>query len=241
MRGCEKIAVSIGFSMVVVAAAACGVSPAPGTGTSPARALNISGPALYALATNPARWSPPFQAERACTGGLGCLLGTKKIKVDIYAEINAKDVGPNPSNPAGTLMGKLVNHGDATEAEYGLPRGPYQYLLYVFPATGPDGRWVIEQVENAPPHNHVTIKEGKFHGCGHDRTWPRSFARFLTCADGPPDTTASVRGSGHTLPTVRTAGFRSLPVFPAINLLALNHRDPAWYTCTSGCCVADSY
>ncbi|MCR4342066.1 MAG: hypothetical protein NUW01_19490 [Gemmatimonadaceae bacterium] len=202
--------------------------------------MSIQGDSLHRLASNAAVWSEPRAFERDCAGAARCNwpVFRKRIRVQIYADTGARNVGPNPTVAGGALVGKLENMGNATEAMYGLENGPYDYLLYVFPVTGSaNGRWVIERVDKSPPYAHVTVSEGIQVGCNHPTAWNSSFGEFRSCADGPPpNPPASARMGANTQSGIRTAGFNLFAGFIALQMLA---EDPAWVTCTSGCCVSD--
>lgn len=238
----RRPALFVGSSALIALGTACGgTAPPSGGGTGPVSALTIPGDSLHSLASNAAVWSAPRSAERDCTGAARCNwpIFRKRVRVNIYADTGARNVAPNPSSPGGTLIGKLENTGNATESMYGLENGPYDFLLYVFPVAGSaNGRWVIERVDKAPPYNHQTVRQGIQVGCNHPTSWQASFAEFRSCADGPPAPPA-MRTGAQASPGVRTAGFNPLSIFKAIQLRGLTGEDPAWFTCTSGCCVAD--
>lgn len=229
-------------ALLALGVAGCSqATPPTGGGGGPARSLNIPGDSLHRLASNSALWSEPRASERACTGAARCgwPIFRKRVRVQVYADTGARNVAPNPADSGGTLVGKLDNLGDAREAMYGLENGPYDFLLYVFPATGTaNGRWVIERVGKALPYNHVTVAEGTQVGCNHPTNWNSSFGEFRSCADGPPpNPPASARSGALPQSGIRTAGFN---LFAGFIALQARSTDPIWLTCTSGCCVSDA-
>lgn len=228
--------------VTALAAAACGPAAPPPGGTGPAPAIGIPGDSLHRLANNSALWSAPRTFERKCTGSARCgwPVFRKKVKVDIAAEVGARNVGPNP--PSMTLIGKLENRGDATEAMYGLENGPYDYLVFVYPVSGSaNGRWVIQQVGKAPPYPSRPVSHGIQVGCNHPRSWNSSFGEFRSCDDGPPPNppASAMRGSSGAGSAVRMAGFNPFAFLKLVQGSMMGELDPAWFTCTSGCCVAD--
>lgn len=229
-------------ALATISVAACGPAGSPGPGPGPVRALSIAGDSLHRLANNAALWSEPRAFERDCVDGFRCNwpFFRKRVRVQVYAETGARYVSPNPTDPAGTLVGKLENEGNATEAMYGLKNGPYDYLLYVFPgaAGSANGRWVIERVDRSPPYAHTSVSEGSQVGCDHPTPWNSSFGEFRSCDDGPPpNPPARARTGARTPSGIQTAGFN---LFASFIALQVHEGDPVWVTCTSGCCVSDA-
>lgn len=224
-------------ALAILGQLGCSPTSSPGGAGGPVRALSIAGDSLHKLAANPAVWSAPRSFQRKCVGAFGCGF-LKRVTVQVYADTGARNVGPNPSTGP-TLVGKLENTGNATEAMYGLQNGPYDFLLYVLPGSGgANGRWVIERVGKAPPYAHVTVSEGIQAGCNHPTPWNSSFGEFRSCADGPPpNPPRSARMGVNTPSGIRTAGFN---LFASFIALQAGGQDPIWLTCTSGCCVSDA-
>lgn len=225
-------------ALFMSALGACTPVPTPPpTGGSPP-SLGISGDSLHTLATNMHRWVGPQIAERDCINAFRCgwPIFRKRTEVEVWAEENAKTVPPNPSRA--TLVGKFENRGGVTEAMYGLVPGPYDYLMWVLPGSGAHGRWTVVQVDRRTGHRVQVVSEGEFQGCNHPRQWEMSFARFRTCGDGPPDPPLTSRTMGRNPAGLQQAGF-NLFSFLAFLQSGLD-EDPSWYTCTSGCCVANA-
>lgn len=248
MRVCARnVARSIALVVMTSVAASCGGYTPPGGGTGPVGALTISGDSLHNLAANPALWPVRQSAERRCTGGISCMLGLSKVKVDIYADTGARHTSANPTAPGLTLVGKFENTGKSTEGRYNLTHGAYDFLLFVSPASGRrEGEWVIERVSKAPiagEYAHATVSRGRYRGCDHPTTtYSKSFGTFRTCAMGPPDPPPGVSRTGALTPAgIRHAGMGlGLSYLTnAISLLLSIETDPAWFTCRAGCCVAD--
>ncbi|MGI9139580.1 MAG: hypothetical protein ACR2GJ_00525 [Gemmatimonadaceae bacterium] len=238
-------AVSLVFT-ALLALAACGPSSAGGgsgivlgPGTGP-HTLTIPGDSLDKLARNPLVWSAGDTARRRCSGGLSCFFSGGKVRVVLSADTGARNRAPSVG--AGTvLIGKLENLGRAADNMYGLKPGPFNYLVFVVPGgTADTGRFVVVQVNKNPPYSQQIVSNGPFAGCKHNSTWTKSFGVFRSCADGPPaEPVASLRsrGAGMQHPTgIRTAGMTN--VFGWLAVLQGGVEDPAWYTCTSGCCTA---
>ncbi len=227
----------------LLALAACGPAPA-GTGSGIALGpgpytLAIPGDSLDKLARNPLIWSVGDTASRRCSGGLSCFFSGGKVRVVLSADTGARNTGPSVGSGM-TLIGKLENLGRAADAMYGLQPGPYNYLMYVVPGgTADTGRFVVVQVNKNPPYASRIVSNGPFAGCKHNTSWTQSFARFLSCADGPPPEPGAVRRSsdarGSQPRGIRTAGVASFTNWLAIFLAA--GEDPTWFTCTSGCCT----
>lgn len=227
-------------------AAACSGGAPPSTGTGPARASGIPADSLHKLAVNAALWPVRRSAERACEGSLLCYLPFgRKVGVDIYADTGARNTSANPSGTGPILVGKFENRGRSTERRYNLTNGPYDFLLFVFPApSGDEGTWIVERVSKAPTggsYARHTVSEGRYSGCGHPTTrYSQSFGEFRTCAMGPPAPPPGVTRTGaHATAEVKHAGFGISSFFNAITLLLSASGDPAWFTCRVGCCVAD--
>ena len=229
-------------ALCIVLAAACGpVAPNTvflGHGTGPA-SLGISGDSLNELATDASRWSPPSQADRLCAGP-GCPAGGK-VRVLLFAANDAKDRGPS-TGTGNVLIGKMINTGSARTRMYGLEPGPYHYLVYVVPGgTADTGRFIIEQVENSPPHAHRTVAHGLQIGCNHaGPPWTHSFALFRSCAAGRPTAPATLRAPGSRSERETGRGLKMAGMLGFLNLLQTSptKEDPSWYTCTSGCCTS---
>lgn len=224
----------------LLALAACGPSAGTGSGIvlgagSGPHALAMSGASLDSLARNPLIWSAGDTALRRCSGGLSCFFAGGKVRVVISADTGARR--RNPSVGSGqVLIGKLENLGGAQDNMYGLKPGPFHYLVFIVPGgTADTGRFIVEQVNKNSPYAHQTVANGPFIGCKHNKTWTKSFGRFLSCSDGPPNERAAsrVQPSG-----IRTAGIAN--IFGWLDALHMGMEDPAWYTCTSGCCTAGS-
>ena len=235
----RRIAESGLAALLVSAAVGCsGVSSPPASPSGPSVTVGLSGDSLHKLANNPALWVGPDSANRPCIGGrCDWPIFTKRTKVVIWAEDQARNVGPNPTPTGGTLIGKFENRGGGKEAQYGLQPGPYDFLMFAYPGTGAHGRWAVVQIDRRSGHQVRIASEGVYRGCDHPYPWQVSFAHFRTCEDGlpPPRPTAS-RGRA-AAGGVNTAG---LNLFSFLALLQTGvDDDPAWYTCTSGCCVAD--
>lgn len=223
----------------VIMQVACGPSPAGsgsgivlGPGTGP-HALAISGDSLDKLARNPLVWSGSDTALRRCTAGASCLASGGRVRVVVSADTSARNTAPSVQSGQ-ILIGKLENLGRAQEQMYGLKPGPFYYLVFVVPGgTADTGRFILEQVSKIPPYEHRTVASGPFVGCKHTNTWTKSFADFRSCEDGPPtESMSSSRQPGG----IRTAGVANF--FGWLGFLQPELEDPAWWTCTSGCCTA---
>lgn len=224
----------------LLALAACGQSTGVGSGIvlgpgSGPHALAMSGDSLDRLARNPLLWSAGDTALRRCSGGMSCFFSGGKIRVVLSADTGARR--RNPSVGTGQiLIGKMENLGGAQDNMYGLKPGPFNYLVFVVPGgTADTGRFIVEQVNKNPPYAHQTVANGPFIGCKHNKTWTKSFARFLSCAHGPPTerVTSDARSRG-----IRTAGIAN--IFGWLAVFQMEAENPAWFTCTSGCCTAGS-
>lgn len=224
----------------LLALAGCGPSAGTGSGivlgpgTGP-HALAMSGDSLDRLARNPLLWSAGDTALRKCSAGFSCFFSGGKVRVVLSADTGARR--RNPSVGSGQiLIGKLENLGRAQDNMYGLKPGPFHYLVFVVPGgTADTGRFIVEQVNKNPPYAHQTVANGPFIGCKHNATWTKSFARFLSCAHGPP---AEPVRSGSRSRGIHTAGIAN--IFGWLAVFLMEEEDPAWFTCTSGCCTAGS-
>jgi len=226
--------------MAVFALGACGPSPRSGTGIvlgpgGGPPALPMSGASLDSLARNPFIWSAGDTAMRRCSAGWSCFFSGGKVRIVLSADTGARH--RNPSVGSGRiLIGKLENLGGAPDAMYGLKPGPFNYLVFIVPGGSADtGRFVVEQVSKTYPYAHETVASGPFIGCKHNTRWSKSFARFRSCADGPP----TERVTSHAQPRgIRTAGITN--IFGWLATFQMVAENPTWFTCTSGCCTAGS-
>lgn len=224
-------------STALLALAACGPASAGsgsgivlGPGTGP-HALAISGDSLDKLARNPRIWSAGDTALRKCSG-LSCVFSGGKVRVVVSADTGARNRRPSVARGQ-ILIGKLENLGGSADNMYGLKPGPFNYLVFVVPGgTADTGRFIVEQVSTNPPYAHQTVASGPFIGCMHKTSWTKSFARFLSCADGPP----TERAGNNVQPRgIRTAGVAN--VLSWLVIFQAGAEDPTWFTCTEGCCT----
>lgn len=224
----------------LLALSACGPTTGTGSGIvlgpgSGPHALAMSGDSLDKLARNPLIWSVGDTAMRRCRAGSSCSAAGGRVRVVLSADTGARR--RNPSVRSGNiLIGKLQNLGAAQDIMYGLKPGPFNYLVFIVPGgTADTGRFIVEQVNKNPPYAHQTVASGPFIGCKHNKTWTKSFGRFLSCADGPPTERVTSRAQPRG---IRNAGIAN--IFGWLALFRMEAENPSWFTCTSGCCTAGS-
>lgn len=149
----------------------------------------------------------------------GCNPWTR-AQVRVYR--GQKTVGPAnvDGKGHGTIVMMMRNAGpstDPTESRYGLRAGAYEYYM-LSKAAGADMTWELYEVDlsqqDSTPRLH---KSGTWHQCGDDHTAPTDAeGKFQKC---PPPSSAD------------SAAMAAAMLY--------DPRDPAWMTCSSGCCTAN--
>lgn len=133
----------------------------------------------------------------------------------------------NPQHPptTGTPVAKVVNLGTVETEMYGFKPNVDTYFI-VDNQNG--GTWHLLEVTQAG-YNDRPDESGPFAGCNHPPS-SVSDADFKTCAKAAAD--ARLKGnSGKIKFASLTSGL------PFLSLMQPNDEDPAWTSCTEGCCT----
>lgn len=154
--------------------------------------------------------------ERCSVAPPGC---NPKTRAQIAVYDGQQGVGPanaNGNNGYGTIVMKMTNTGPAsapTEFMFGLKPGNYVYYMVAY-TQGTGMRWELYEVRTDDPNAKPTsIKTGDFAACPGHTQRPSAKGEFSTCDKAPHTTNTPAALSGA-------------------------ESDPAWMTCSAGCCTA---
>jgi len=167
--------------------------------------------------------------------------GTQTCKVDVwigaYQGAHLADVNNPPNVPMRVAL--ISNMGTYTTDMYDLqPNTVAEYDLYLQRDTAGTAQWELVPIYKVPGMA-IVRKRGKAKGCGH-RPATVDDADFRQCDSkgGSPIVMSSMEVPGMGL------------AVPALMIKAVTARiraaqppgqveDPAWFSCSSGCCTAE--
>lgn len=185
---------------------------------------NIEPATIAATLNNAGKWtSKPTEAERRCKGTTACdnEASPARVKVRVWAETNAMNVAFGSVGASDAiLIGKIQSLGEQTTRTYNLSNKRL-HAVYLVDSLGTP----YYEIWDVNGQRKTRVAAGKVKECGHNREWQYSFAVFATCETSP--TKHLVAGAGDS-------------VFTWASSDAVTHDDgPIWFTCTSGCCIAE--
>lgn len=195
---------------------AAAVAPSAAPATTPGEDwLNaMKGGDLFAALTDGMRWTKSTDSpkQRRCLDPAACG-ATGRVGVNLWVEKNAYKVGDEMAGDTAILIGKLDHVGGAGESRmYGVRPGPYVYAVFILRGDSASGRYQIREL-NTSTKQHTSHASGVWNRCNHDDEGTAASARFRSC-EAPHAASAAEA--------------------------AVTHEDPAWFTCTAGCCTAGS-
>lgn len=155
----------------------------------------------------------------------GCGSNCKvEVWIGAYASARTADTANPPRAPL--KIARVINTG-AFETEMYALKGHTQYdLLFQRNATTGRAEFVFEPITRLIGERK---RRGGVNACRGHKPGPRSDADFRSCDDAPPRMTeASMVGA------VPAGLFRALVAEGG----GYASEDPAWFSCTSGCCTA---
>ena len=158
---------------------------------------------------------PGPSQERCSVAPPGC---DPKTRAQITVYDGQQGVGPANANGNnyGTIVMKMTNTGPAsapTEFMFGLEAGNFEYYM-VAKKKSSDMSWELYRVPTDDPNAEPTLtKSGDFAACPGHTQRPSAKGEFSTCDKAPHtnNTPGALRGG---------------------------ESDPAWMTCSAGCCTA---
>lgn len=177
----------------------------------------MDGGTLFDALNNGARWtkSKDSPKQRRCFDPATCG-ATGMVGVNLWVEDNANNVGDDMAGDTAILVGKLRHIGGAGGAGeskmYRIRPGPYMYALFIMKGDDTSGVYQIRELDISTKQ-HTAHASGVWIRCNHDSQPASAAAEFRACV---------------------------APHAPAGGKAAVTHEDPAWFTCTAGCCTAGS-
>lgn len=177
----------------------------------------MDGQKLFDALNDKARWtkSKDSPKERRCVDPAKCGM-TGRVGVNLWVEKNANNVGDAIAGDTAILVGKLSHVGGAggvgESRMYRVRPGRYVYALFIMTGDDTSGVYQIRELDTSNKQ-HTVHASGVWLRCDHPRSATSAEAEFRACK--PPHLPDSLNA-------------------------ALDHEDPAWFTCTAGCCTAGS-
>ncbi|MEX2177080.1 MAG: hypothetical protein WD801_00120 [Gemmatimonadaceae bacterium] len=169
--------------------------------------------------------------------GRECQKGACMGRVDAVRD---QQPGAGTISPNGTIVARLVNLGrpsggddDGPENRYGMGRGGNAEFYIIALRDGESGwRWTVrEAIRNNAGAPRETAS-GSWVTCAHTPSTPghpKGRSEFASCSTQAGDD-AEASASGPRAPADHSHS-SAVPT-------TYNPRDPAWLTCTDGCCTA---
>lgn len=171
----------------------------------------LDGDALLKELNDGSRWVKSTDSPKQRRCASGSCGAGGPAKVELWVEKNAHNVGDEMAGDKAILVGKLRHVSGEQSRMYRVRPGPYIYALFILKGSATQGRYQIREV-NTSTKQHTAHASGDWIRCGHAKK-PAAEAYFRAC--NPP----------HALEGGQAA---------------MDHEDPAWFTCTAGCCTAGS-
>lgn len=171
----------------------------------------MDGDALFSALNDGMRWVKSTDSPKQRRCAAGSCGPGGPAKVNLWVEKNAYKVGDEMAGDTAILVGKLSHVSGEESRMYRVRPGPYIYALFILRGNATGGRYQVREL-NTATRQHTAHASGDWIRCNHTRQTTAK-ARFRSCE--PP----------HAL-----AGGQA----------AITHEDPAWFTCTAGCCTAGS-
>lgn len=171
----------------------------------------MSGNALLAALNDGSRWVRSTDSPKQRRCASGPCGPAGPAVVNLWVERNAHNVGDSMAGDTAILVGKLRRVSGGESRMYRVRPGPYIYALFILTGSATQGRYQVREV-NTSTGQHTAHAAGDWIRCNHTRQTTAS-AYFRDC--NPPHA-------------------------PSDDQAAVTHEDPAWFTCTSGCCTAGS-
>jgi hypothetical protein len=161
------------------------------------------------------------------------------VLVPVYIEAYPETKNANPAVPFNDTIrvAHIINKGPCETRMYHLlpySKAEYQLVMYWDNSTPREQVLELRQISRSGGVGPWK-KQGKAKGCMHTQA-TNSIADFWRCEYGDhPGATTFVRKAGFVDLTVVNSLLRILE-----SALPLLSEDPAWFSCTSGCCTPTS-
>lgn len=169
----------------------------------------MDGVALFNALNDGMRWVKSTDSPKQRRCSSGsCGAGGPAI-VNLWVEKNANNVGDEMAGDTAILVGKLRHVSGEESRMYRVRPGPYIYAVFILKGNATGGRYQVRELDTATKL-HTAHAAGDWIRCNHAKQTTAK-AYFRACE--PPHA-------------------------PASGKAALTHEDPAWFTCTAGCCTA---
>lgn len=168
----------------------------------------MSGNALLAALNHTSRWVKSTDSPKTRRCASGSCGAAGPAIVNLWVEKNAHNVGDEIAGDTAILVGKLGHVSGEESRMYRVRPGPYVYALFILRGSGGQGRYQVREL-NTATKQHTAHAAGDWIRCNHPKKTSAE-ARFRACDQ--PHAPAAAQ--------------------------AVTHEDPAWFTCTAGCCTA---
>lgn len=169
----------------------------------------LDGNVLFAALNDSTRWIKSADSPRQRRCATAPCGPRGPATVNLWVERNANTVGDGDAADTAILVGKLRHVGGEESRMYRLRPGPYIYALFILQGTATGGRYQVREL-NIATKQHAARADGDWIRCNHNLQ-ATSSAYFRPCEAPHP---------------------------PEDGTAAVTHEDPAWFTCTAGCCTA---